>query len=68
MEAERNWFTNWCLVCHSCKKIWPSDTAISVRHADCCADPDLHVHDLNRPCDLCKSSGEEGNANVQKRE
>ena len=50
----------WRLVCHSCGKKYPEGTAFNIDHADCCKSPNLHVHNLEEPCERCEDSTQDG--------
>ena len=43
----------WRLVCHACGKKYPECAAVSVRNADCCPKPNIHLHDMEQPCEQC---------------
>ena len=36
---------------------YPANMAMNPAQADCCPNPKLHDHDLNKPCTLCSHSG-----------
>lgn len=42
---------NWRLVCHACGFKYPMNAACK---ASCCVKPQLHIHNTDKPCILCK--------------
>ena len=47
------------LVCHNCKHKYPIDTLVSTTNADCCNKPDLHLHNVDKPCELCEKDNDQ---------
>ena len=47
---------SWRLVCHNCSRRYPMGAAINVSGADCCENPNIHVHSTDKPCSFCDSN------------
>ena len=46
-------FPRWRLVCHSCRTMWAVNTAYNPHQLHCCNRKELHVHNIDEPCEVC---------------
>jgi hypothetical protein len=63
MEGLVSSCNRWRIVCHTCNMKYPECAGVSAEYANCCGNPELHIHDMEEPCSWCEEPAKDDNEN-----